>query len=222
MENLIDTYKMEKSSDQTYKTIIDKCYVNYNNDVILIGIKNGIFEKNHRIITMKDELCYAFKFNLENYPETLEDIIKEAKTNLCFYIIYSPEFFFKINNRNYVDISDLPDYRKCTIEHIINKYKEKAKTICTSTFESTLTEWVDEQPGLTPFSQYDSEYAIKLHKKFDLIDDTLSFISNLDYVLLSDNDNIKKLFIKYKDKVVSYYDSCMMMDREFSQRRNIL
>ena len=215
MENLIDTYKMEKSGDQTYKIIIDKCYVNYNNDVILIGIKNGIFEKNHRIITIKDEICYAFEFNLKDYPETLEDIIKETKTNLCFYNIYNPEFFFKINNKNYVDIGDLPNYRKHTIERIINKYKEKANTICTSTFESTLTEWVNEQPGLISFNQYNNEYAIKLRKNFDLINDTLSFISSLDYVLLSDNNNIKELFIKYKDKVIQYYDSCMIMDRNF-------
>ena len=223
MENLIKTYNLEPAKSQEYDTVFFDLYADYEKNCMLLGRK--IILKPHNLesgvvkeVVRCTDICCVLKININDHElsKSLKDAVLEAVESPVFYKIrhwqdtflqYPYEFgFAKIPNE-----SGCGDqiYKMTGPDNVgaitcnIDEQLRRLEALNVPAFKTVLSNWVK----IHPKTLYDDR------EQNQPIYDALKFIRDWQFLLLSEDKELRDLYLEYKKKYGDCFCSKMTMDR---------
>ena len=195
MKNLIKEYNLNIDTNEKFIGIDECIYSTYDNKILLIGYKKNRSDYlKNEIDIIKTSVAYVIEFDLTEDEKMIIDFIKTEKEKNIFYKV-NDELLNLLNNPYNDGYCKLNSYKHNfkSIEHYIELRKNEYTFIYNDALQCFLNQCIANHPIEVNDTYQDFINAQKL-----------TFIQNWDFLLLSENKDIRELYKKYK-KVSSQF-----------------
>ena len=187
------------------KQLLEEIFINYNNEVMFIGRHKDDFSI----------LAYVVCIDLNEIDDDFENRLNDIRRNTSF-----KEYSYTDKNRKLFEpgacgfcflchhrLSDLTIKETILVEMEEKKRHLELLTKDNPAFVSAIGQLVQKFPNT---------YSLDRSYSVELVMEWLSFIDQMDCLLLSDDENLRNIFIKYKTKQTRCWKSKM---RRLGSRR---
>ncbi|WP_155830795.1 hypothetical protein [Butyrivibrio sp. AE3009] len=223
MENCIKTYGLEMAESQEYDAVYFDLYADYEKNCMLLG-RRVVYRPipldnlGAKRVVKESDICCVLKFNLneEGLSDSLKEAVSEAINSPVFYKIrlnkdrsfihLYEEGFAKIpNEKAYGNKSDtmMGPNNVQMITGYIEEQMRMLNSLNVPSFKSVLSDWVKNHPD-TLFDD---------REKSEPVYDAMLFIKDWQLLLLSEDKELRDLYLEYMKKYSACYCARMTMDR---------
>lgn len=203
--DLVKEMDLKQYNELTSAQVSIDYYATYDGKVIVVGhpILYNVYTKEKRILKEK----YVFAINFDVYNDDFEDVQKIIQEYRSDRIVYEAlwcndkcHLLYELNVNGYCYIYNQIVVTDCAenIKYEINRKKRYCDIVNVDGFKEMLINIEKQLPAY-----YEHFGIINENDVFQAI----KFMDNLEYLLLSDDEDLRKLFMNYKKTIGSYTSS---------------
>jgi hypothetical protein len=202
--DLIKEMDLKEYNELTSNSVDINYYATYDGKVIVIGnpITYNVYTKAKTVLREKYVFVVSFDLNNDNFDD-VQQIIQEYKKNRIIYDAHwcneKCHLLHELNQNGYCFIYNQIVVIDCieNIKYEINRKKRYCDVVNVDGFKEMLINIEKQLPA------YYEHFGIINEKD---VFQAIKFIDNLEYLLLSDDEDLRKLFINYKNILKKFYN----------------